>query len=57
MGDLVRRLPRKNFDDELRKAATVSFKDKGGNDRQLLFFLCADGKAQMLMGRYQNRKA
>ena len=34
-----------DFDDELRKAATVSFKDTGGNDRQSLFFLCADGKA------------
>ena len=30
-----------DFDDELRKAATVSFKDTGGNDRQSLFFLCA----------------
>ena len=28
-----------DFDDELRKAATVSFKDTGGNDRQSLFFL------------------
>ena len=27
-----------DFDDELRKAATVSFKDTGGNDRQSLFF-------------------
>ena len=26
------------FDDELRKAATVSFKDTRGNDRQSLFF-------------------
>ena len=34
-----------DFDDELRKAATVSFKDTGGNDRQSLFSLCADGKA------------
>ena len=33
------------FDDELRKAATVSFKDTEGNDRQSPFFLCADGKA------------
>ena len=30
-----------DFDDELRKAATVSFKDTAGNDRQSLFFLCA----------------
>ena len=34
------------FDDELRKAATVSFKDTGGNDRQSPFFLCLGGKAQ-----------
>ena len=27
-----------DFDDELRKAATVSFKDTAGNDRQSLFF-------------------
>ena len=27
-----------DFDDELRKAATVSFKDTGGNDRHSLFF-------------------
>ena len=27
-----------DFDDELREAATVSFKDTGGNDRQSLFF-------------------
>ena len=46
-----------DFDDELRKAATVSFEDTGGNDRQSLFFLCADGKAQVLMAGYQNWKA
>ena len=39
-----------DFDDELRKAATVSFKDTAGNDRQSLFFLCADGKAQLYGG-------
>ena len=38
-----------DFDDELCKAATVSFKDTEGNDRQSLFFVCADGKAQVLM--------
>ena len=37
-----------DFDDELRNAATGSFKGTGGNDRQSLFFLCADGKAQVL---------
>ena len=48
-----------DFDDELRKAAAVSFKDTGGNDRQSLFFsfLCADGKAQVLMAGCQNWKA
>ena len=46
-----------DFDDELRKAATVSFKDTAGNDRQSLFFLCADGKAQGLMAACQNWKA
>ena len=45
------------FDDELRKAATVRFMDTGGNDRQSLFFLCADGKAQLLMAGCQNWKA
>ena len=38
------------FDDELRKAATVSFKDTEGNDRQSLFFLCADGKSASAHG-------
>ena len=46
-----------DFDDDLRKAATVSFKDTVGNDRQSLFFLCADGKAQVLMAGCQNWKA
>ena len=46
-----------DFDDDLRKAATVSFKDTEGNDRQSLFFLCADGKAQVLMAGCQNWKA
>ena len=46
-----------DFDDELRKAATVSFKDTAGNDRQSLFFLCADGKAQVFMAGCQNWKA
>ena len=46
-----------DLNDELRKAATVSFKDTGGNDRQSLFFLCADGKAQVLMAGCQNWKA
>ena len=46
-----------DFDDELRKAATVSFKDTAGNDRQSLFFLCADGKAQVLIAGCQNWKA
>ena len=46
-----------DFDTELRKAAAVSFKDAEGNDRQSLFFLCADGKAQVLMAGCQNWKA
>ena len=46
-----------DFDDELRKAATISFKDTAGTDRQSLFFLCADGKAQVLMAGCQNWKA
>ena len=46
-----------DFDDELRKAATVSFKDTGGNGRQSLFFLCADGKAQVLLAGCQIWKA
>ena len=43
-----------HFNDELHKAATVSFKDAGGNDRRSLFFLCADAKAQVLMAGCQN---
>ena len=39
---------------ELRKAATASFKDTEPNDRQSLFFLCADGKAEVLMSGCQN---
>ena len=47
-----------DFDDELRKAATVGLKGTGGNDRQsLFFFLCADGKAQVLIEGCQNWKA
>ena len=46
-----------DFDDELRKGATVSCKDTEGNDRQSLFFLHEDGKAQLLMAGYQNWKA
>ena len=46
-----------DFGDELRKAATPSFKDTGGNDRQSHFFLFADGKAQVLMAGCQNWKA
>ena len=57
MGDPLRGLPRIDCDDELRKAATVSLKDTGGNDRQSLFFPCADGKAQVLMAGCQNWKA
>ena len=33
-----------DFDDELRKPATVSFKDAGGNDRQSFFFCVQMGK-------------
>ena len=46
-----------DFDDELRKAATVSFKDTAGHDRRSLFFLCAIGKAQVLMAGCHNWKA
>ena len=46
-----------DFDDELRNAATVSFEDAGWNDRQSPFFLCANGKAQVLMAGRQNYKA
>ena len=46
-----------DFDDELHKAATVSFKDTEGNARRSHFVLCADGKAQVLMAGCQNWKA
>ena len=46
-----------DFDDKLRKAAAVSFKNAGENNRQSLFFLREDGKAQVLMAGCQNWKA
>ena len=46
-----------DFDDQLRRAATVSFKDAEGNGRQSLFLLSADGKARVLMAGCQSWKA
>ena len=44
-------------DDDLRKAATINFKDTEGNDRQRVFVLCAHGKAHLLRAGCQNWKA
>ena len=46
-----------DLDDELLKATTVRFKDTEGKDMRSLFFMCADGKAQVLMAGCQNWKA
>ena len=38
-----------DFDQQLRDASKVIFQDTAGADRETLFFLCAGGKAQILM--------
>ena len=46
-----------DFDQQLWDAGKVVFQDTSGSDRETLFFLCADGKAQILMANCKNSKA
>ena len=46
-----------DFDQELVDASKVTTEDTGGATRQPLFFLCADGKAQILLSGCKNWKA
>ena len=46
-----------DFDQQLWDASKVVFQDTSGADRETLFFLCADGKAQILMANCKNFKA
>ena len=41
-------------DQQLWDASKVVFQDTSGADRETFFFLCADGKAQILMANYKN---
>ena len=45
------------FQQQLWHASKAVFQDMGGSHRETLFFLCADGKAQILMANYKNWKA
>ena len=45
------------FDHHLVDASKVTIVDSGGATRQALFFLCADGKAQILLSGCKNKKA
>ena len=46
-----------DFDQQLWDASKLVFQDTSGADRETLFFLCADGKAQILMANCKNFKA
>ena len=46
-----------DFDQELVDASKVTTVDAAGATRQPLIFLCADGKAQILLSGCKNRKA
>ena len=46
-----------DFEQQLWDASKVVFQDTSGADREALIFLCADGKAQILMANYKNFKA
>ena len=46
-----------DFEQQLWDASKVVFQDTSGADREPLFFLCADGKAQILMANCKNFKA
>ena len=46
-----------DFDQHLWDASKIVFQHTSGADRETLFFLCADGKAQILMASCKNFKA
>ena len=46
-----------DFEQQLWDASKVVFQDTSGADRETLFFLCADGKAQILVANCKNFKA
>ena len=46
-----------DFDQQLWDASKVVFQDTSGADRETFFFLCADGKAQILMANCKIFKA
>ena len=46
-----------DFDQQSWDASKVVFQDTSGVDRETLFFLCADGKAQILMANCKKFKA
>ena len=46
-----------DFDQQLWDASKAILQDTGSSDRETLFFLCADGKAQFLMANCKNWKA
>ena len=46
-----------DFDQQLWDASKVVFQGTSGTDRETLFFLCADGKAQILVANCKNFKA
>ena len=46
-----------DFDQQLWDASKVVVQDTAGVDRETMFFLCADGKAQNLMANCKNSTA
>ena len=46
-----------DFDQQLWDASKLVFKVTNSSDRETLFFLCANGKAQILMANCKNWKA
>ena len=46
-----------DFDQQVGDASKAVFQHTGASDRETLFFLCADGKAQILMANCKNWKA
>ena len=43
-----------DFDQQLWDASKAVLQDTGGSDREALFFVCADGKAQILTANCKN---
>ena len=46
-----------DFEQQLWDASKAVFQDTSGSDRETLFFLCADGKAKIVMANCKNWKA